>query len=45
VKKKIESEKEINLLDLIPVRYVEWKKNEKGLVILLKPKFKSSFSK
>ncbi len=45
MKKKIEAEKEINLLDLIPIRCVDWKKNKEGLVILLKPKFKSTFSK
>ena len=38
-------EKRINLLDLIPVRKIEWEKNEEGLVSLLKPKFKHPFLK
>lgn len=31
--------KKINLLDLIPVRNVEWVNNEQNLIVLLKPKF------
>ena len=34
-------EEKINLLDLIPVRNIEWVQNEKNLVVLLKPKFTS----
>ena len=34
---------EINLLDLIPVKSIKWQKNEEGLIILLKPKFKNPF--
>ena len=35
-----DEESAINLLDLIPSRILKWKKNEEGLVVLLKPKFK-----
>jgi len=45
VKKKENKEREINLLALIPVRCVDWEKNEEGLVILFKPKFKSAILK
>lgn len=30
----------VNLLSLIPVRKAGWEKNEKGLIILLKPKWR-----
>ncbi len=46
--KKEKEEKEestINLLDLIPVKKIEWKEREEGLVELLKPKFKRPFLK
>jgi hypothetical protein len=33
----------INLLDLIPEKNIEWEKNEEGLIVLLKPKFKNPF--
>ncbi|UCC41149.1 MAG: PqqD family protein [Candidatus Aminicenantes bacterium] len=33
--------RQINLLDLIPVRNIDWKKEEDGLIVLLKPKFKN----
>lgn len=38
-------ETKINLLDLIPVRNINWEKKEDGLIILLKPKFKHPFFK
>ncbi len=44
-KDKDKEERTINLLDLIPVRKIEWKKKEEGLVELLKPKFKRPFLK
>ena len=34
---------QINLLNLVPVRNIEWERNEDGLVVLLKPKFKHPF--
>lgn len=43
MKKKRNKESTINLLDLIPVQNAEWKKNEDGLIILLKPKLKHPF--
>ena len=33
--------KEINLLELIPVRGLEWQKNDEGLIVLLKPKYRN----
>ena len=42
---KEKEERTINLLDLIPVRKIEWEKREEGLVELLKPKFKHPFLK
>ena len=42
---KDKEEKTINLLDLIPVRKIEWEKKEEELVELLKPKFKHPFLK
>lgn len=36
---------EINLLELMPVRTVDWIKDEEGKIILLKPKYKSPFLK
>lgn len=42
MKKKAEARPQINLLELVPVRNMEWK-NVDGLVILLKPKFKNPF--
>jgi hypothetical protein len=37
-----QSQKEqcFNLLDMIPVRVVNWKPDSQGLIVLLKPKFK-----
>ena len=43
MKKKTGTDFSINLLDLIPVRNIEWKKSEKGLAVLLKPKYQSAF--
>jgi hypothetical protein len=43
VKKKTETDFSINLLDLIPVRNIEWEKGDKGLAVLLKPKYQSVF--
>lgn len=43
MKKNEVEETEINLLDLIPVRNIKWKKKEDGLIILLKPKFRHPF--
>ena len=43
MKPKVDLKKEINLLDLIPVKNLEWQKNEEGLIVLLKPKFKNPF--
>ena len=43
-KKKAKKEaKPLNLLDLVPVRKVEWKKAEDGLIVLLKPKYAHTF--
>ncbi|MFQ6069512.1 MAG: PqqD family protein [Candidatus Aminicenantales bacterium] len=36
---KEEIDKGVNLLELIPVRNIKWKKRENGLIVLLKPKF------
>ena len=41
MKGKINEKPAINLLELIPVRALKWEKSEEGLVVLLKPKFKS----
>ncbi|MFQ6108280.1 MAG: PqqD family protein [Candidatus Aminicenantales bacterium] len=35
--------KKVNLFDLIPVRNIEWERDEKGLTVLLKPKIKNRF--
>jgi hypothetical protein len=35
--------KELNLLELTPVRNIEWKSDDEGKIILLKPKFKNNF--
>ena len=34
---------EINLLDLVPIKNIEWQKNKEGLIVLLKPKLKNPF--
>ena len=43
VARKRGTEKQINLLSLTPVRNIEWKKSDQGLVVLLKPKIKHPF--
>lgn len=43
MKPESELNTEINLLDLIPEKNIEWEKNEKGLIVLLKPKYKNPF--
>jgi len=45
VKKPRVEEPEINLLELIPVKNMQWEKKEDGLIVLLKPKFKHPFFK
>jgi hypothetical protein len=35
--------RELNLLELIPVRNIQWKTDDQGKVIILKPKFKNPF--
>jgi len=44
VKKKQVQESQVNLLELIPVQNIKWKKEE-GLIVLLKPKLKYPFFK
>lgn len=39
------SDKETNLLELIPIRVSDWKDNDEGLVTLILPKFKSKIGK
>ena len=41
-KKNLEK-KDINFLELIPVKNIKWEKREGGLIVLLKPKFKNKF--
>lgn len=45
VKKPKVEKPEINLLELIPVKNIEWEKTEEGLIVLLKPKFTHPFFK
>jgi hypothetical protein len=45
VKKPRVEEPQINLLELIPVKNMQWEKKEDGLIVLLKPKFKHPFFK
>jgi len=40
LKKNISPERPINLLDLVPESNIHWKKNEEGLIILQRPKFR-----
>lgn len=45
MKKKEEKKEEqyqVNLLQLTPVRNIKWEKQENGLIVLLKPKFKNT---
>jgi hypothetical protein len=39
VKNKTKDSQEINLLELVPVKNIEWEETEDGLICLLKPKF------
>ena len=39
------SNKETNLIELIPMRVSDWKNNDEGLVTLILPKFKSKIGK
>jgi hypothetical protein len=43
VKNKTEESRELNLLELVPARNIEWKRTEEGLICLLKPKFQIPF--
>ncbi len=36
-------EEQINLLELVPIRNIGWKKSDEGLTVLLKPKVKNPF--
>ncbi len=38
-----DEKRKVNLLDLIPVRNINWKKEEDELIVLLQPKFKNPF--
>ena len=39
--KERNEKRKTNLLDLIPVRNIDWKKEKEGQIVLLKPKFKN----
>ena len=42
----MKNKSEINLLDFIPIRHIEWKENpETNIIVLIKPKFENSFLK
>jgi hypothetical protein len=43
VKSKNRDQQEINLLELIPLKNIEWEQQTDGLICLLKPKFQISF--
>jgi len=43
LKKEKKKKKSINLLDLVPIRNIKEEKQEDGLIVLLKPKFKHPF--
>jgi hypothetical protein len=45
VKSKTNKSQELNLLELVPVKNIEWKETEEGLICLLKPKFQLLFLK
>jgi hypothetical protein len=45
VKKKGQEKQQINLLELIPVKNLDCEKQDDGLIVLLKPKFKHPFLK
>jgi hypothetical protein len=39
LKKKTKESQELNLLELVPVKNIQWEETEEGLICLLKPKF------
>ena len=43
MKQQAKEKPEINLLDLVPVRNIKWKKGKDQLTVLLKPKLKYPF--
>jgi hypothetical protein len=43
VNKKTKDSLELNLLELVPDKNIEWTKTEEGLICLLKPKFQHPF--
>ena len=43
LKKNKSAIQEVNLLDLVPIRNIKWKKNPDERVVLLKPKIQISF--
>jgi hypothetical protein len=45
LKSKTNKSQELNLLELVPVKNIEWKETEEGLICLLKPKFQLLFLK
>ena len=40
MKNKTKESQELNLLELVPSKNIEWKETEEGLICLLKPKFR-----
>ncbi len=45
MKKRGKEKQQINLLELIPVKNLDWEKQDDGIIVLLKPKFKHPFLK
>lgn len=45
MKSKTNKSQELNLLELVPVKNIEWRETEEGLICLLKPKFQLLFLK
>jgi hypothetical protein len=45
VKKRGKETQQINLLELIPEKNLDWEKQDNGLIVLLKPKFQHPFLK
>jgi hypothetical protein len=43
VKKDVSPPPEVNLLELIPAPDIQWETDERGLVVLLKPKIQNHF--
>ncbi len=39
MKKRKPAQTPLNLLELVPVQNIDWKKEQSGLIVLLKPKF------